>query len=85
MDAVSVLASVAGCVVSVGVIYRGVVRPVYRWATRLEKAVAHVELNMKNNGGSSLRDAVDRIENRLTQLEKVITPPKPKAPRATKK
>lgn len=85
MSIVSVLATISGSIVSLGVIYRGVVRPTYRWATRLEKAVAHVEMNMKNNGGSSLRDAVDRIENRLTELEKVIKPAKPKAPRAVKK
>ena len=66
MSIVSVLAAISGCIVSLGVIYRGVVRPTYRWATRLEKAVSHVEMNMKNNGGSSLRDAVDRIGNRLS-------------------
>ncbi len=76
MTAVNVLASVAGCIVSFGVIYRGVVRPVYRWATRLEKAISHVEMNMKNNGGSSLRDAIDRIENRLTKVEEHITKPR---------
>ena len=85
MSIVSVLATISGSIVSVGVIYRGVVRPTYRWATRLEKAVSHVEMNMKNNGGSSLRDAVDRIENRLTELEKAVKPAKPKAPRAVKK
>lgn len=75
MSIVNVLASVAGSIVSLGVIYRGVVRPVYRWATRLEKAISHVEMNMKNNGGSSLRDAIDRIENRLTNLEDLVTKP----------
>ena len=68
MGVVGVLGSIAGCIVSIGVIYRGVVRPVYRWATRLDKAIAHVEMNMKNNGGSSMRDAIDRIENRLIIL-----------------
>jgi hypothetical protein len=75
MGVVGVLGSIAGCVVSIGVIYRGVVRPVYRWATRLEKAMAHVEMNMKNNGGSSMRDAIDRIENRLNRLEDFVTKP----------
>lgn len=75
MSIVNVLASIAGSIVSLGVIYRGVVRPVYRWATRLEKAISHVEMNMKNNGGSSLRDAIDRIENRLTNLEDLVTKP----------
>ena len=75
MSIVSVLASIAGCIISIGVIYRGVVRPVYRWATRLDKAIAHVEMNMKNNGGSSMRDAIDRIEQRLNRVEDFITKP----------
>lgn len=75
MSIVSVLASIAGCIVSIGVIYRGVVRPVYRWATRLDRAIAHVEMNMKNNGGSSMRDAIDRIETRLNRLEDFVTKP----------
>lgn len=75
MNVVNVLASVAGSIVSIGVIYRGVIRPVVRWATRLEKAVAHVEMNMKNNGGSSMRDAIDRIETRLNRLEDYVTKP----------
>lgn len=75
MGVVGVLGSIAGCIVSIGIIYRGVVRPVYRWATRLDKAIAHVEMNMKNNGGSSMRDAIDRIENRLNRVEDFITKP----------
>lgn len=75
MGVVGVLGSIAGCIVSIGIIYRGVVRPVYRWATRLDKAIAHVEMNMKNNGGSSMRDAIDRIEQRLNRVEDFITKP----------
>jgi len=75
MGLVGVLGSIAGCIVSIGIIYRGVVRPVFRWATRLEKAIAHVEMNMKNNGGSSMRDAIDRIENRLNRVEDFVTKP----------
>lgn len=67
----------AGAVVgALGIIYRGLVRPVVRWARRLENAVTHVELNMKNNGGASLRDAIDRIETRLTQVENHLTTPR---------
>jgi len=76
MSLVEILASISGCIVSIGVIWRGVLRPIYRWATRLEKAVAHVEMNMKNNGGSSLRDAIDRIEKRLSSLEDHVTKPR---------
>ena len=75
MGIVSVLASIAGSIVSIGVIYRGVVRPIFRWGQRLDNAITVVEMNMKNNGGSSLRDAVDRIENRITKLEDYVTKP----------
>ena len=76
MTVVQLLGMVAAVVASCGVIYRGLVLPVYRWATRLDKAISHVEMNMKNNGGSSMRDAIDRIENRLTTLEDHVTKPK---------
>lgn len=75
MSVVNVLASIAGSIVSLGIIYRGIVRPVVKWATRLEKAIAHVEMNMKNNGGSSMRDAIDRIETRLNRVEDFVTKP----------
>lgn len=67
----------AGAVVAaVGVIHRAVVYPIFKWAQRLEHAVSHVEMNMKNNGGSSMRDAIDRIEKRLTTLEDHVTRPR---------
>lgn len=67
----------AGAVVAaVGVIHRAVIYPIFKWGQRIENAVAHVEMNMKNNGGSSLRDAVDRIEKRLTTLEDHVTKPR---------
>jgi hypothetical protein len=69
---------------AVSVIHHTLIRPVFKWMTRIEQAVTVVEGNMVNNGGSSLRDAVDRIENRLTVLELAVTA-KPKAPRVTKK
>jgi len=76
MDIVGVLATVSGSIISIGVIYRGVVRPLFRWAQRLDNAITTVEMNMKNNGGSSLRDAIDRIENRLTIVEDYVTKPR---------
>jgi hypothetical protein len=73
---VSVLASIAGSIVSIGIIYRSVVRPLFRWGQRLDKAITTVEMHMNNNGGTSLRDAVDRIENRITKLEDYVTKPR---------
>jgi len=73
---VGVLATVSGCIVSLGIIYRGVVRPVFRWAQRLEKTMSFVEYQMRPNSGTSLRDSVDRIEERLTLVETYITNPR---------
>jgi hypothetical protein len=73
---VSVLASIAGSIVSIGIIYRSVVRPLFRWGQRLDKAITTVEMHMNNNGGTSLRDVVDRIENRITKLEDYVTKPR---------
>lgn len=67
----------AGAVIAaIGVIHRAVFYPIFKWGQRIEHAVSHVEMNMKNNGGSSMRDAIDRIEKRLTTVEDYITKPK---------
>jgi hypothetical protein len=68
-----------GVVGALAVIFHTVVRPVISWAKRIECAVSTVEQNMMNNGGSSLRDAIDRIEQRLNGLEQIVvqTPVKP--------
>lgn len=70
------LAMVAGTIVSLGVIHRAVIYPVYKWAKRLEQTISFVEEQMKPNSGSSVRDSLDRIENRLTLVEAYITTPK---------
>jgi hypothetical protein len=61
---------------ALGIIFQTLVRPVFKWAQRIEKAVSTVEMNMSNNGGSSLRDAVDRIERRITKLEDYVNRPR---------
>ena len=61
---------------ALGIIFQTLVRPVFKWAQRIEKAVSIVEMNMSNNGGSSLRDAIDRIERRLSTVEDHITKPR---------
>jgi hypothetical protein len=66
---------VAAAVASLGVIHRGLLLPAYRWAKRIEKDMRFVEEQMRPNSGSSLRDSLDRIENRLTLVETYITKP----------
>jgi hypothetical protein len=73
-----------GVVGALGVIFHTVIRPVLRWGKRIESAVSTVEQNMQNNGGSSLRDAIDRIEARLNQLEQIVAP-SPVKPTVTRK
>lgn len=64
-----------GVVGAFGIIFQTLVRPVIRWAKRIERAVSTVEQNMSNNGGASLRDAIDRIELRVASLEDHVTRP----------
>jgi len=59
-----------------GIIFQTLVRPVFRWAQRLEKTMTFVEQQMLPNGGSSLRDSVNRIESRLTVVEEHLTIPR---------
>lgn len=64
---------VAGAVITLSVLFRTVVYPIYKWATRLDKTMSFVEQQMLPNGGSSLRDSVNRIEQRLTLVEEHLT------------
>lgn len=59
-----------------GIIFQTVIRPIFKWAQRLEKTMSFVEQQMLPNGGSSLRDSVNRIESRLTLVEEHITLPR---------
>lgn len=66
----------AAALVALGVIWRYMIRPAYRGIVaafrtvdRVEKAVAFVEAELKPNGGSSLRDAVNRIEAKVDNHE----------------
>lgn len=70
MNILQWIIAVGGAVSAMAAVVQFVVRPVVRWGTRIESAVSFVEMNMQNNGGSSLRDAIDRIEMRLVALEK---------------
>lgn len=63
---------IASVLTVIGAIWRGIGRPVLK----LIEAVGRLEAELKPNGGSSLRDAVNRIEHqqklmagRVTNLE----------------
>lgn len=75
MNAVQLSMTAGGVVTAWAAIYRFVLRPVFRWARKLETAVDFVHEQMVNNGGSSMRDAIDRIERRLGEVEELVTKP----------
>ena len=59
----------AAVLVAIGTIWRYVIRPPIRFAKRVEQALQNVDQQLKPNGGKTLRDAVDRIEGRVANLE----------------
>lgn len=56
---------IAGVIGACGVIYRGVVRPMYRFFKRLERSLLNTESMFRNNGGSSPADKWDRTEEKV--------------------
>jgi hypothetical protein len=68
--------TVGATIGALGIIYRSLILPIFKWAQRLEKTMTFVEQQMLPNGGSSLRDSVNRIESRLTLVEEHITLPR---------
>lgn len=76
MSLVLWVGAAATFVTSVGILWRKVVKPVIRWGMQLDRTMSFVEQQMLPNGGSSLRDSLNRIEQRLTFVEDYITQPK---------
>jgi hypothetical protein len=68
--------TVAAVVAAVGVIWSKGILPMYRFAKKMEQHVEFVEMQMTSNGGSSLRDAIGRIEERVNIIEEHLTLPK---------
>ena len=66
----------AAVVTAVGVIWRKGILPMYRFVKKLEQHVMFVQEQMTPNGGSSLRDSVNRIEKRVNAIEEYLTVPK---------
>ena len=48
---------------------RYIVRPVYKFAKRIDMTLSFVELQMKSDDGSTLRDQVDKVVERVNALE----------------
>lgn len=76
MTVVAWLASVAAVLTSLSIIWTKAVRPVIKWAVRLDRTMTFVEQQMIPNGGTSLRDSINRIEARLVTVEEFLTTPK---------
>lgn len=70
------LITAAAVVTAIGVLWQKVILPVYNFAKKVEQHVQFVEGQMTPNGGSSLRDAIHRIESRVNAIEEHLTLPK---------
>jgi hypothetical protein len=67
--AVELVLRTAALVAAVALIFTKGVRPVFRFFKALDDGVSFVRAQMENNGGSSLRDAIDRTEGSVAKLE----------------
>ena len=64
MDPTSTAATIAifvGAFTLAGIFTR-IIHDIYRWARRIENAIGYVESEMRLNGGTTIRDAIHRIE-----------------------
>lgn len=72
-DMWELIASIAGAVVAViamiAVIYRKVAVPFIHLCKRMDERLEYIDGEMRNDGGPSMREAIDHIETRLTKLE----------------
>lgn len=59
---------IAAVLVAIGVVGKSI-HWVYRWAQRIDDSLSYIEGEMRFNGGSTMRDAVKRIEQRLDVIE----------------
>ena len=76
MGLVTWVGMAAAFVTSIGILWKKVVKPIISWGMRLDRTMGFVEQQMHPNGGTSLRDSVNRIESRLTALEDLVTRPR---------
>lgn len=67
-DPILTAAAICGAVAVIG----KTILSVIRWGNRMGAAIGFVEQEMRNNGGTSLRDSVDRIEHKVTDLKGTV-------------
>ncbi len=68
-EIIRVCALVGAIGVAVGVVYKWPIGPAVRFFKRLEATIMFVEHELTPNNGSSIKDAIDRIDARVGALE----------------
>lgn len=58
----------SGVMIALGIIWRMVGRPALRSVRRMHEMVEWIAEQMRPNGGGSVRDSLDRMEARMTDL-----------------
>lgn len=54
---------------ALGAIARWIALPLWRAGRRISKGVAYLEGEMRNNGGSTMRDAIDKLREIVDRIE----------------
>lgn len=65
--------ALAAAVTGLGVIWAKAVRPVVKMLNRIEASLVYVEREMHFNGGSTMRDALQRIDVAVRNLDQRLT------------
>lgn len=81
-DAIISIGVILGALAAIG---RYIVRPVVNFGRRLEKVMSNVEKQLYPNGGSTLRDAVNRIQEHLGIDDESPHEPNPNHPHTPKR
>ena len=61
-----------GVVFALATIVQYLIRPCYRFFKRLETTMTFCEEQLRPNGGTSLRDAVDKLVHRTDTIEAIL-------------
>lgn len=71
--AVELVLRAAAVIAAIALIFTKGVLPVFRFFKALDDGVSFVKAQMENNGGSSVKDAIDRTEAVVTHLSERMT------------